>query len=133
MELALLLPFLLTLMTAIVEFGFYLYDLIGAQSALRAGATAAILTDKGGNPIYNEDQLRQIMQSAHGPVNALLPDEMKVTSLPADPAFGGAYTSVTILIDHRHEFIFPVFFFEGRNSLQVRTALKTFRVAGLSP
>ncbi|MBI4865429.1 MAG: pilus assembly protein [Candidatus Wallbacteria bacterium] len=132
MELAILLPFMLLIMSAIIEFGFYMYDFIGVNAALRAGASAAVQCAADGTPVHDDNQLRRVMHAAHGPVNELLPAEIDLVPLTADPAFGGAHTSVTVTIDHRHDFIFPAFLFEGRGSIQIRAALKTLRIPGTS-
>lgn len=132
-EFAIALPLLLLLLVAIVDFGLYLYDNIGVQAGLRAASQVAIQATTAGAAIYPDDQIRRLVRDAHGPINPILDGEISIVRQAADPVFGGQFTSVTISINHRHEFMFPAFMLGGREFLLIGASLKSIMVPGFAP
>jgi hypothetical protein len=104
-EFAIVLPFLLLVLAALIEFGFYFHDLIGTTCGVRAGTLAAIQLNPDGSSRYSDFDLYVIVNSAHGPVCPILLDEVSITRTANDPEFDGR-TSVTVSIRHAHALIF---------------------------
>lgn len=104
-EFAIVLPFLLLILAAIIEFGFYFCDLIGTTCGVRTGTLAAIQLTPDGSSRYSDFDIYVMVNSAHGPVCPILLDEVSITQTANDPDFAGR-TSVTVSIRHAHAFIF---------------------------
>ncbi|TPW01561.1 MAG: hypothetical protein FD129_3341 [bacterium] len=81
-EFAIVLPFLLLILAAIIEFGFYFCDLIGTTCGVRTGTLAAIQLTPDGSSRYSDFDIYVMVNSAHGPV------------------------CLTVSIRHAHAFIF---------------------------
>ena len=105
-EFSLVLPYLLLILIAIIDLGFYYCDVIGTQSGLRAGARAALETNPDGSACHADSDIFRLIDEAHGPSAPILPEEVVILRVSADPEFGGV-NSVTVSIDHVHTFVFP--------------------------
>jgi len=132
-EFALVLPFLVLILTAIVDFGFYLYDFIGTNAGVRAGAMAAMAARDDGTPLFTDSEIRAFIREGHGPLNPIEDGGIKIAAKPADPSYNGQLTSVTIEVQHPHEFILPVFIMNDQPMIMIRSRLETVRVSGMAP
>lgn len=143
-EFAIVLPLILTLFVAITDFGYYLYDYIGTQAGLRDGARAAMQArgDDAGTPVYTDDQIKQLIVRGHGPVNPIqqtagattisATNEITIFTQPADADFDGHFGSVTIYVEHAHNFLFPIFFVAD-GTIKIKARIRVARIPGLCP
>lgn len=131
-EFAIILPLVLIFFCSIVDFGFYFYDYIGVQSALREGARALIQTAETASPADSYQRVRTLMMKSHDFVSPIRDSEIKIAALPRDPAFGGEYTSVTLEIHHTHEFMFPMGILGGLQAMPIRSQMKFYLVPGFA-
>jgi hypothetical protein len=143
-EFAIVLPLILTLFVAITDFGYYLYDYIGTQAGLRDGARAAMQArgDDAGTPVYTDDQIKQLIVRGHGPINPIqqtpgattisATNEITIFTQPADPAFDSRFGSVTIYVEHAHNFLFPIFFVAD-GTIKIKARIRVARIPGLCP
>lgn len=145
-EFAIVLPLILTLFVAITDFGYYLYDYIGTQAGLRDGARAAMQArgDDAGTPVYSDDQIKQLIVRSHGPVNPIkqtagattisATNEITVYTQAAVDGddFDGKFGSVTIYVEHTHNFLFPIFFVRD-GAIKIKARIRVARIPGLCP
>lgn len=143
-EFAIVLPFLLLLLIAIIDFGFYLYDYISTQAGLRDGARAAMQArnDDNATAVYTNDQVKQIISTGHGPISPIKwaagattisdTNEITIFTQPADTNFDGDFGSVTIYVEHTHQLLFPFFLWAG-DGLKIKAKVTVARIPGLAP
>lgn len=129
-EFAIVLPFLLLLAAAIIDFGFLFYDYVATHAGCREAALAMIQGYNDGSPIYLEADLKKIAKKAHGPFNPLTDDEITITSVDGSNDFGPpARTVRTVTIIHNHPWITPVMI-PFSNSIQIKSLIKGYVVKG---
>lgn len=130
-EFAIVLPFLLLLAAAIIDFGFLFYDYVATHAACREAALAMIQGYTDGSPIYPEAELKKIAKRAHGPFNALTDAEITVTSVANSNDFGPpARTVRTVTINHTHPWITPVMIPFSGQTIQIKSLIKGYVVKG---
>ncbi len=130
-EFAIILPLLILLIAAIVDFGFFFYDHVATQSACREGARAMVQANSAGAPIYDLTQIRKIVKGSHGPVSPLLDAEITLQEWPGSLEFGSPARRVReIKVDHKHTWIMPIMIPFGE-TIQIKSKVKGYCVAGL--
>ncbi len=130
-EFAIILPFLILLVAAIVDFGFLFFDHVATQAACREGGRGMIQAHSDSTPLYSDAQLIDIIKQAHGPFNQIKDGEITFSTLDNDPAFDGTQTSRTIEIAHIHTWLLPVMIPFGE-TIVIRARIKGFLVPGVT-
>ena len=99
-EFALILPLLIVLIFAIIDFGYYLFVTISVNHATRAGVRKAAM-----NSISCAEVKNVVVQNAVGVV--LNPADVIVTPLTRDPAMPGNPPTVSVAVSFTHRMFAP--------------------------
>ena len=130
-EFALMLPLLMLLIAAIVDFGFLFYDNISTQGAAREGARLMIRASALSVPLVTDAQIKEVIKQAHGPYNQILDGEIKISLDLNSTEFGTpAKIGRELNIAHKHDLILPIMVPFGE-SIVLRARVKAFLVPGL--
>jgi hypothetical protein len=127
-ELAFVLPILVGLFIALVEYGYMMYVLISMQGAVRQGTWAGMHQGQ-----WTNDQIKTITVQADLSRNISV-GEVTVVTLPSDPSFGPSpgttNPTVEVIIDHTHRFFAPAVYLQ-QSSIDLRARSKSLIVPGL--
>lgn len=114
-EFALILPLLIILLFAIIDFGYYLFVTISVNHATRAAVRKACMNN------VNRDQIRAIVvNSAVGVVVSTA--QVTITTVARDANLPGSPPSVEVVTEFDHRFFAPSLL--RRDSLHVKSAFK---------
>jgi Flp pilus assembly protein TadG len=99
-EFALVLPLLIVLIFAIMDFGYYLFVVISVNHATRAGVRRAAMNN------VTCDQIKTtVVQSAVGVV--INSSSVSVTPTAADATLPGSPPSVEVAVNYKHQMLAP--------------------------
>ena len=99
-EFALILPLLIVLIFAIIDFGYYLFVTISVNHATRAGVRTAAMNIATCSQIKNT-----VLQNAVGV--ALSTNDVTVTPTVKDPQLPGNPPTVTVAVNYTHRMFAP--------------------------
>lgn len=126
-ELALILPLVLALLFAIIDFGYYLFVNISVNHSTREGTRIAAMNNRTRTQI--EAWIRQTSPGLDIPSS---PNAISITTMANDPEFTGNPPTVTVTVSFQHTFLVPLFMI-GKNSASVyatsKSIVQTFETA----
>ncbi|MBI2943210.1 MAG: pilus assembly protein [Candidatus Wallbacteria bacterium] len=126
-ELALILPLVLGILFAIIDFGYYLFVNVSVSHATREGVRIAAMNNRTRAQI--RAWIRQTAPGVHIPDS---PEAISITTSAADPEFTGNPPSVTVTVTFSHDFLVPLFMI-GRQNANVyatsKSIVQTFETA----
>jgi Flp pilus assembly protein TadG len=115
-EFALILPILLTLIFAIIDWGYYLFVTISVNHATRTSIRKAAMNNS------TRDQIKDLaVNSAVGVV--LSRDQVDITTVLKDATMPGGPPTVSITTNLTHTFFAPMLM--GRNTMPVKSSFKS--------
>lgn len=125
-EFCLILPLMIVLLVAIIDFGYYLLINISLHTAVREGAQLAMYDNA-----FTPQQIRdRIKQTAYG---ATVTDSEIAVSLNSSITVGtSTYRAFDIRVNHQHTLLVP-FILTTSQQVPIGSSMKSLIVSGLKP
>jgi len=115
-EFALILPLLVVLIFAIIDWGYYLFASISVSHATRAAVRKAAMNNA------TRDQIKRVV--VHNAVGVVVSENnITITTLANDPSLPGAPPSVSLTTQFDHKFFAPTLM--GREKMPIRSTFKS--------